>query len=295
MHLKTALGIAVGLSTVAYLLAAPASAEREAPPSSPVARISQQIGTAEVAVEYSSPAVQGRRIWGGIVAYGQPWEISATHPTTLHFSEDVRVGGTPVAAGTYRLFSVPGKTSWTIVLSPYLAAAGQETAPVIEAARLKLPVKAAPFRERLAFLFSNFDDERTSLDLEWEKVRVSLSIETRSAERVVGEMKRLDDIWRSYANAARFMLESEKDFDAGLKYADLSLALKQDWYTYWIKAALLAAKHEYRDAIEQGHRAADLGRLQLGDGFVLQHELERTLAAWQRMPAAVNSSARRAK
>ena len=75
------------------------------------------------------------------------------------------------------------------------------------------------------------------------------------------------------------MLETKKDFDAGLKYADKSLALKEDWYTYWIKAALFAAKGEYRAAHEQGEKAYQLGQ-RLGDGFVLEPELKKSLADW---------------
>ncbi len=288
---KTAIGIVLGVTVVGGLVAAPVQADSELPGATPVAQVTQQIGTAEVAVQYGSPAVRGRRIWGALVAYDRPWAISPDQPTLVKLSEDVLVAGRPVAAGTYRLSSVPGKASWIIVLSPYSTKQpGPQLEPVAsaggEVVQVKVPVKSAPFRERLAFLFSNFDDEHASLDLEWERARVSIPIATRTGERIGAEMKRLDGIWRSYANAARFMLESEKDFDAGLKYADQSLALKQDWYTYWIKAALLAAKHDYRAAFEQGQRAHDLGRQQLGDGFVSERELERTLAVWKRaLPA----------
>ncbi len=90
------------------------------------------------------------------------------------------------------------------------------------------------------------------------------------------------------ANAARFMLETKKDFDAGLRYANQSLALKEDWYTYWIKAALLAAKRDYRGAVEQGQRAYELGQ-RLGDDFFLEADLKKALADWRRRSAVAAS------
>ena len=65
---------------------------------------------------------------------------------------------------------------------------------------------------------------------------------------MLNNISSLDNTWRAYANAARYMLETKKDYDAGLRYIDQSLALKEDWYNVWIKALLLAAKTNYRNA-----------------------------------------------
>ena len=55
------------------------------------------------------------------------------------------------------------------------------------------------------------------------------------------------------------MLETKKDYDTGLKYVDQSLALKEDWFNLWIKAELLAAKGNTKEARATGERAYDLG------------------------------------
>ena len=294
----------LGVAALPVLLGARASAGSEFAGLAPVARISQRVGITEITVEYRSPAVQGRRIWGALVPYDKPWDISVTHPTTIRFSDEVLVGEKSLAAGTYRFAAVPGKDSWKVILTPVAApnvGSGQDANPPggAESAsvgvELKVPARTAPPRERLTFLFSNFDEEKTSLDLEWEKLRISIPIATHTEQRMQSEISQLENVWHSYANAARYMLETEKDYDAGLKYADQSLALKEDWYTYWIKAALLAAKRDYASAVEQAERAYDLGRQQFGDNFVLEGDLRQTLAGWKRRvrvrPAAGQSSA----
>lgn len=256
-------------ATTAVTIAAAVAAPLELPAANPVARVSQQVGLTEIAVEYTSPAARGKAVWGARVPWDQPWSPDAAHPATVRFSRDVTVGDRTVRAGTYTFTAVPGKTTWTLQLEP-------------GAVRVKARPRAVAHRERLTFMFSDFTDERASLDLEWEKIRVSLPIQTHTAQQVQVGLDELDTTWRSYANAARFMLETKKDFDTGLVYADRSLALEEDWYTLWVKAALLAAKHDYTQAVEVGQRSYDLGRSKLGDGFALEPELGKALADWRK-------------
>jgi Protein of unknown function (DUF2911) len=265
-------------------LASPAAAVEVAlPRESPAARVFQQVGLTDIEVEYGSPAVKARPIWGAVVPWGKPWAISPNHPTTIRFSKDVVVAGKTVPAGKYRLTALPTKAEWTLTLERVAEVAMAHAAAPEPPLAVKVRAKPAPLRERLTFLFSDSTDDKTSLELEWEKLRVSIPIATNTTQQVLADIDTLDNAWRSYANAARFMLETQKDFDAGLKYADKSLALKDDWYTHWIKAALLAAKHDYKGAITEGERAHDLGR-QLGDAFALEPELAKALADWKKRP-----------
>ena len=76
------------------------------------------------------------------------------------------------------------------------------------------------------------------------------------------------------------MLETKKDYDTGTKYIEQSLALKEDWFNVWIKAQLLAAKGNYKDARAQGDHAYELGKK--SDGFFLEPEIKKTLADWKK-------------
>ena len=76
------------------------------------------------------------------------------------------------------------------------------------------------------------------------------------------------------------MLENKKDYDAGMKYVDQSLALKEDWYNLWIKAELLAAKGNDKDARATGEKAYELGKK--ADNFFLEGEIKKTLAEWKK-------------
>ena len=76
-----------------------------------------KVGAATVTVHYGRPKVRGRKVWGGLVPYGKVWRTGADEASTITFDKVVKVGGKPVAAGTYALFTIPGEKSWTIILN----------------------------------------------------------------------------------------------------------------------------------------------------------------------------------
>jgi|AntRauTorckE5430_2_1112549.scaffolds.fasta_scaffold03411_3 hypothetical protein len=86
---------------------------RKSPPRS----AENTIGSAKVTVNYGSPSARGRNIFDDLVPYGNIWRTGANEATTITFSEDVIVEGEPLGAGTYALFTIPGKDAWTIIFN----------------------------------------------------------------------------------------------------------------------------------------------------------------------------------
>jgi len=87
------------------------------PQASPSSKIIQKVGLTDVTVDFSRPSTKGRKIFGELVPYGQVWRTGANGATILTFSTEVIIGGTKVPAGAYALYSIPGKSAWTIILS----------------------------------------------------------------------------------------------------------------------------------------------------------------------------------
>jgi hypothetical protein len=263
------------------------AAEIELPRQVPAAKLTQQVGLTEIGIEYETPAVRGRKIWGGLVPYDHPWSISAKPAAKIKFSRDVTIGDKLVPAGTYWLLATPGKSAWTFMLnkSPTVLAEARDYKPELDVVRVRVQAKTGPRRERLAFFFSELTDDRAELDLEWDTLRVSLPIQVNTTQQIEAAIGGLDKTWLSFANAARYMLETKKDYDAGLKYVDEALALQnvehvQDWYTLWIKGALLAAKGQFGAATELAQSAYDLAH-QAGS-FDLEPDLLKSIAEWKK-------------
>ena len=70
-----------------------------------------------VTVDYSSPRMKGRKIFGGLVPYGKVWRAGANEATTFVTTANLMVGDKKVPAGSYTLFVVPNENEWTLIIS----------------------------------------------------------------------------------------------------------------------------------------------------------------------------------
>ena len=277
----------LGAAALAFcLVGGAARADLDLPRPSPFAKVVQTVGLTDITVDYSSPGVKGRKIWGAVVPYDQMWRAGANGATKLTFSRDVSFADKPVPAGTYAFFVIPTKGAWTVILNKKAdqAGTGRDYKQADDLLRVQVTPKAAPFRERLAYAITDFTDDKATLELEWEKLRLPIPIAVQtSAQALANINSTIDGTWRTYANAARYMLENKKDYDTGMKYVDQSLALKEDWYNVWIKAELQAAKGNTKDARATGEHAYELGKK--SDGFFLEGEVKKTLEEWKKKKA----------
>ena len=84
---------------------------------SPPRKSKAEISGVEVTIEYSSPAVKGRQIFGGLVPYNKVWRTGANEATVLKVEDDVHINGKLLPEGEYALFTIPGEEKWTIILN----------------------------------------------------------------------------------------------------------------------------------------------------------------------------------
>ncbi|HVZ72693.1 MAG TPA: DUF2911 domain-containing protein [Polyangia bacterium] len=272
------------LLTTFVCLSGAARADLDLPRPSPGAKVTQTIGLTDVTVDYSCPGVKNRKIWDGLVPYGKLWRTGANGTTKVTFSKDVTFAGKPVPAGTYALFTIPAKGAWTVILNKNInqAGTGQEYKAELDEVRVQVTPKAAPFRERLAFSFSDMTDDKATLDLEWEKLRLSIPIGVATGAQALANISStLDNTWRAYANAARYLLETKKDTDAALKDVDQSLALHEDWFNVWIKAQVLAAKGDTKGALALAEKADAMGD-KAGPGYFFAADVKKAVADWKK-------------
>jgi len=173
-----AVAVLVALAMLAGVAAAQKRDNKEARPS-PNAAVSQTIGTTEVAVTYGRPAVKGRNVWADLAPYGKVWRTGANECATITFSRNVLVEGKPLAAGTYGLFTIPGKDEWTWIFSKNATQWGAFSYKETDDA-LRVTVKphmAHHAHERLTLSFEHLEKGAGTLALHWEKIAVPLKIQ----------------------------------------------------------------------------------------------------------------------
>jgi hypothetical protein len=271
--------LAAALSSTLALAQAP-----EIPAPSPKAKVDQRVGLTDFSIEYSSPGVKGRKFWGGLVPLGELWRTGANASTKLTASRDFTFGDKVVPAGTYALLTIPGASSWTVVLNKNLGLGGTNGYDQKDdVARVDVTSATAGPRERLTFLFSDTTDEATRLDLEWESLRVSVPIKVDTKAQVrAGIDKSLGDAWRPHFAAGRYLYDSGGDLDTALQYLDTSIGIKPTWWNNWIRAQVLAKKGRSADAIAAAQKAQELGK---GDDTFQNNfkaDVEKAVADWKK-------------
>ncbi len=268
----------VGLLT---LLASPAFAQLKLPPLSPEAKVVQNVGLTTITIDYSSPAVKGRKIWGGLVPMDKVWRAGANQSTTINFTQPVVIGDKEVAAGTYGFFTIPGAASWTLIVSKANELWGSDDyKPENDIVRVTVKPTAIPNRERLVYLVTNFTNETANIDLEWEKVRVTLPVKLKTADQAATNIKAaIDGAWQPMNSAARYALEN-KDYANALIYVDKSIAAQETWFNTWVKAQILAGSGKKADALVLAQKAQTLGE-QKPDGFFYAADVKKALTEWK--------------
>lgn len=264
--------------------AVPALAQQalELPAPSPAAKVAQRVGVTDISLEYSSPSAKGRKIWGDLVPWDQVWRAGANSATKITFGKDVSFGGQAVKAGTYALVALPTQKGWTLILNTDLTMwAGAKPYDVKnDVVRAAAKPEVIPQRERLTYLFSETSDDGTRLDLEWEKLRISVVISVDTAAHAKANIEAAaKNAWRPLASAARYLSEMAKDQPGALALIDKSLMLEAAWLNTWIKAQILQRMGKVAEALVLAKAAFDLGAKD--PNFYYKETIEKALKEWK--------------
>ncbi len=106
----------VALFSLTLALTASAQQDKSQRPSPPVTA-SNSFGDTKVVINYGSPAVKGREIWGKLVPYGKVWRTGANEATVFETDQDAAVEGKLLPKGKYGLFTLVNGNEWTIIFN----------------------------------------------------------------------------------------------------------------------------------------------------------------------------------
>lgn len=104
---------ALALFAMAFLVSTVAFGQKP----SPAETATGTVAGSEIKVNYSSPAVKGRKIWGGLVPYDKIWRTGANEATIFETSKDIKIGGKTLKAGKYSLYTKPGEKEWQVIFN----------------------------------------------------------------------------------------------------------------------------------------------------------------------------------
>ena len=148
------------------------------PPASPPVTATNKIGAATITINYNSPSVKGRPIWGALVPYDKVWRAGANKVTTFETDKDLTIEGKPLVSGKYSIFAIPNEKEWKIIFNAETGQWGikrsgdsnRDPAKDILTVTVK-PVKSATMNEKLLYEITD-----KAVVLKWENIEVPIGI-----------------------------------------------------------------------------------------------------------------------
>jgi len=140
---------------------------------SPAKKAEGTVGDAKITINYSSPAVKGRVVWGELVPLGQVWRAGADDATTFTTSKNITIQGQKLAAGTYSFFIIPGETQSTMIFNKVAKQWGAYDYNAKEdALRVSVPSQqTSKMEERLVY-----EVKPDSFEIRWEYGKAAAKI-----------------------------------------------------------------------------------------------------------------------
>lgn len=245
------------------------------PQASPSAKIIQKVGLTDVSVDYSRPSTKGRKIFGELVPFGEVWRTGANGATVMTFSTDVTVGGQNVPAGSYALYSIPGKNDWTIILSKNTklwGAIGYQQSEdqvrfVVDAS------KTSKKYETFDIAFNNFTDNSADVSMKWETTRVDFNIATEVDPIVMADIKKLviDTDTTDPAllfQAASYYFTNSKDLNQAYTWVKASTDSDPKYWTVHLRAKIEMALGMKTEALDSATKSKAMAQKENNPDYV---------------------------
>ena len=234
------------------LLSFSMSAQIQTPAPSPFAKLEQKVGLTDVTIEYSRPSIKGRTIFGDLVPYGKVWRTGANAKTKITFSDDVKVGGKDLKAGTYAILTKPEAQKWEVIF--YTDTEGGAPAELDQskvAASVSAEVFPIPFDiETFGIDINNITNDGANLEFFWAKTFVIVPFEVPTETKA---MASIDEVMASpnatsgdYMQAAGYYFSEDKDIKKAKEWIDKAVKMSDD-APFWMLRQQAVIYHKAGD------------------------------------------------
>jgi hypothetical protein len=155
-----------------------AAPEKPAASKSPKKTAMEIVDGNHIHIDYSSPSVRGRQIFGGLVAYGEVWATGAHKATWIQFDKPVKIGDQTIPAGKYGLFTIPGEKEWTVIINQvwdmHLADDYDASKDVVRFTCT--PETLETTVESLTYQVEKIASQTTQISISWDKTKIKFVV-----------------------------------------------------------------------------------------------------------------------
>ncbi len=268
---------AAGIAAFAILSLNIQAQQLKVPAPSPGSTLKQNFGLGEVTIDYSRPGVKGRVIFGDVVPFGKIWRTGANGTTKITFTDDVKLEGNALAAGTYGLYTIPNKDSWDIMLTTDLTLGGNVADYKTEKEVLHFKIKPLAHElktESFTIDLANVTPTSATIELEWDKTEVPINITTDIDAKVMKSIETAlaPDDKRPYFQAANYYYENDKDMTQALTWVNKAIEQNKAFYVVHLKAKILMKMKDFKGATEAAEQSKALATEAKNDDYLKLNE-----------------------
>lgn len=244
-------------------------AQLKSPNASPRSNISQIIGLVSANLDYSRPSKKGREIFGGLVPYNKIWRTGANNPTTISFSDYVKINNQLISAGEYHLYSVPTESTLDLVIYEKTDAWG--SLPTFDKSKVVARVSSDFIDlpntvETFTISFENISNNGSTLNIMWDNKLAIYNIDALTKDKMINNINNVmnnNPSSNDYSRAAMYYFEEDINIEKAMEW--INKAYKDsDNLRYWhlrykaliyekagkLNKALEYAESGYKRAIE---------------------------------------------
>ena len=252
------------------------NAQITTPQPSPTGSFTQNVGLAEIKVEYSRPAMKGRKIFGGVVPFDAVWRLGANSATKLTTSDSITVAGKGLAKGTYVVMAKPGASEWEIIFNKNPAASAFGYKEEDNVLKVKVPSQNLPFTvESFSMMVGDITNTSASLDIMWENTIVRVPFTNDVDGKVMAQIKQKLDgpTQNDYYAMSTYYFDAGKDPKQALEFCDKALAKGEARFWMLRHRSLIQAKlGDKKGAIESAKKSLAMAQEAKNNDYVRMNE-----------------------
>lgn len=265
------------------------NAQIETPAPSPFQKMEQKVGLTDITLEYSRPGVKDRKIFGGLVPYGELWRTGANKNTIITFSDEVVIAGNKLKPGAYAIFVTPNESSWEVNFYSDTENWGTpkkwDSSKI--AAKTTVNTQSIPMNiETFTISFDDLTNNSAMLGIMWEKVYVGVKIDVPTGDKVSKNISKVMNgpAANDYYASARYYLEEGKDINQAVTWIDKAIDMTKDKPRFWYlrQQSLIHAKAgKTKTAIKAAKASLAAAKVAKNEDYVKLNE--KSLKEWGAM------------
>ena len=263
-------------------------AQIKSPAASPSSELKQKVGLTDITIEYSRPGLKGRKMFGGFLPYGQIWRTGANASTKVTVSDDVKIEGNDLPAGTYALYSIPNESEWIIIFHKNIThwgTGGKNYKQEEDVFRFSVePTNLTEKVETFTIDITNIQNSSANIELKWENTKVSFLLSVDTDQKVLADIKqKMKGVsGTTYYQSAKYYYDTRKDMNQALEW--IQIAMEKEGEKFWmmrLKALILAEQKRYKRAIKAATRSTILAEEAGNENYVKMNR--QSISDWEQI------------